>query len=347
MKMNKNKAVLISDIHFSVPTLELASASLIQARNTAKSLGVPLIIAGDLLDSKAIIRAECANRLIDILSDFEECPQQIYLIVGNHDLINEKGTENSLNFLRPYVNLVRSPVEIDHNFWLIPYFTDSVKLQEMLKLIPPKSTLIMHQGVQTANMGHYVLDKTSLPREAFKDFRVVSGHYHERQTIKCNGEPSKALIGHFSYIGNPYTLGFGEADHPAKGFQVLAKDGNLTFVPTNLRRHVKVEILYEDLKYIDNVREDLNGEDLVWLKVSGTKKELESIDSADLHQTFPNLKLDLIMTDMTSNSISINEKELPGATLDRLIDALDTEEDQKIYFKNLWKSVLTYENSKS
>ena len=57
-------AVLISDVHYSLQTLPLADKVMRMAIDKANSLGVPLIVAGDLHDTKANMRAECVNAMI-------------------------------------------------------------------------------------------------------------------------------------------------------------------------------------------------------------------------------------------------------------------------------------------
>jgi hypothetical protein len=59
--MSKPVAVLISDVHFNLSTLELASSAMKMAQNRAVELNVPLVVAGDLTDHKAIIRGEVAD----------------------------------------------------------------------------------------------------------------------------------------------------------------------------------------------------------------------------------------------------------------------------------------------
>jgi DNA repair exonuclease SbcCD nuclease subunit len=188
----------------------------------------------------------------------------------------------------------------------------------------------MHAGVQTANMGHYVKDTSSLPPECFSDYRVISGHYHARQDIKCGKNT-------FSYIGNPYTLTFGEAKDPPKGFQVLYEDGSLGFVPTNLRKHLVIECNTNDVN-VDE--EDYNIGDLVWLKVSGTRSELDKLKKKDiaLFET-QNFKLDKIPTDAPKTDRKI-EGMSDGEILDGLIDNLTEKGEQKTKLKNLWKDVI-------
>lgn len=333
------KAVIISDIHFTPTSLELASSALEQAAQTAKKLGVPLILAGDTLDSKAIIRGECANRLIEILGSLRDKP---YVLVGNHDLLNEKGREHSLNFLRPYAHIVEAPAQYDSlGFWLIPYMNDTAELEGWLKQIPTGATLIIHQGVQTAFMGHYVQDKTSLPKEAFADFRVISGHYHRAQDIKC-GRPRKGAVGLFSYVGSPYTTSFSEANDGPKGFQVLFDDGILELQPTNLRKHIIIETDTKALDEAEPFEIPAKG-DLIWLKVRGPYTELEALNKKALGAKLfghSNFKLDKIYLEISQLEAKV-EQMTDEQVMDAVIDRTEESPAEKESLKALWREILS------
>ncbi len=336
---NKPKAVLISDLHFTVNTLELASKALILAINKALELKVPLIIAGDTLDSKAIMRAECVNRLLGI---FEYAPYNpTYILVGNHDLLNEKGSAHSLEFLKPHITVVEAPLMLESiNTTLLPYYNDQEALKRQLALIPSKSTIICHQGLQTAYMGHYSQDKTSLPPEAFADFRTISGHYHRAQDIKC-GRAHKNAVGLFSYIGTAYTTSFAEANDGPKGFKILYDNGLLELVPTNLRKHCVFELDYKDLS---TATFNVNPGDLIWLKLKGDKSDLDAIDKQVLGQQLfdtSDYKLDLIpnvATEIGAEEVKItSEIDL----FDSLIDNVSDTPERKAYLKTLWRELLS------
>lgn len=340
---SKPVAVLISDIHFTVSTLELATAALKQAKSHAIKLGVPLILAGDTTDSKAIIRAEVANRLIEVLDD-GRTTQEVYILVGNHDMLNEKGGDHALHFLEPYAVVVDSVVDVEGIGRLIPYQSDAADLQTILNMTPKGSRIIMHQGVQGAFMGHYLQDKTSLPPEAFADFRVISGHYHRAQDIKC-GRPRKGAVGLFSYIGNPYSLTFAEASDGPKGFRVLHEDGSLVSVPTNLRKHVVLEWDVGTLGYhidTEGASKPFTPQDLVWFKISGPTSLLGQLKKSDLGDFVGhlNFKLDRLYTD--APKLEQKADKMTGEQmLDGLIDQTDETPTQKEHLKKVWRELMS------
>lgn len=326
--MTKPIAVLISDIHFSPNTLELACASLRQALDRARQTDTRLIIAGDLLDTKAIMRAECVNAILGIL---DQSSVPVYIMVGNHDRINEKSLDTALWCLDylPCLHVINTPVSVG-NLLLMPYISDVEDWKARLKMYPDHKIVIAHQGFKGAKMGHYIVDKSSIDPETVKDYCIWSGHYHARQTL-----------GTVSYIGNPYTLTFGEANDPPKGFQVLFSDGSAEFVPTNLRKHVVIEMDW-DVNWVWNAPETINPQDLVWVKAKGPKSELAKLSKESLSKGLGinhlNFKLDKTPTDPTDKSLSYTAKSNPEL-LNELINKLEETESYKTYLKKLWKGL--------
>lgn len=322
------KAVLISDIHFNLANLEPASISLKAALTYAENYDVPLIIAGDLLDTKAIIRAECANRLIEIIGDVAA---EVIVIPGNHDMINEKGTEHALHFLEP---LLFDEPTYYKDIHFIPYQSDPAEFLSILNSCS-KKTIIAHQGIAGAYMGDYVFDKSEVRPDTVVGYRVISGHYHRAQTIPC------AEGGSWSYIGSPYTITYAEANDGPKGFQLLHEDGSLTQVPLDLRRHTIVCRQYTD--FMDPIP-DLRPIDLLWLKVSGPYSELQKLNKQEIgmhHLTHSNFKLDLIATkDDTMEPVIPTAARTASEELDSVIDNCGESKEQIGYLKELYRGIL-------
>lgn len=327
--MSKPWAVLIADIHYDLSTLPLADSSMKQAISHASKLQVPLIVAGDLHNSKGAMRGECVAAM---LATFATCQTPTYVLPGNHCRINEKDKPHSLEFLRHLVSVVDVPTCM-HGLWLVPYESDPAELQKILDGITPGSTLIMHTGVQTAYMGHYTQDRSSLSPSAFSPFRVVSGHYHRRQDIQCGTST-------FSYIGSPYTMNFGEASDPTKGFQVLNTDGSLTFVPTNLRKHIVIQCTYTEAMNLDP---DYKPSDLVKLKVTGPKSELDKLSRKAIGEALfghSNFKLDLMPDQATTPELIPSIAPTVAEIMDSLINSSGETDTQKARLHSLWRSLL-------
>lgn len=337
----KPLAVLVSDVHYSLNTLSIADTAVRQAIECANDKYIPLIISGDLHDTKASLRGECVKAILDTL---ELCKLQPIVLVGNHDRINEKSNEHSLEFLRDIAHVVNKPQSfasvVDDNgenflAHFIPYMHDTVALKAHLKTLKPGTRIIMHQGLKEAHSGEYIQDKTALTKEDLAGFRVISGHYHRRQTI---GLPYK---GTFDYIGNPYSLNFGESADPEKGFQILYNDGSLEFVPTNLRRHIKLELGPDSNTVIPDIKPD----DLVWVKVTAPSDTLATVTKADIADLIgvTNFRLDLVPVNV---SLEIAEAIPPNLTQADLFDSViegltNTDKPRKIRLKELWKNLLT------
>lgn len=342
---SKQVAVLISDIHYNINTLEVANAALKQAVDKTWELDLPLIICGDLHDTKANIRGECLKAIMDTLS---QCRYQPIIIRGNHDSINEKSNETSLEFLRESCFIVSLGLrqygfefEPLHKLgWFIPYQHDPETFRQLINLVPKGTTVFMHQGVIGSLAGHYIQDKSAIPKEWLAGRRVISGHYHNRQDIEL---PEGGLL---TYLGNPYTLGFGEANDPEKGYHILYDDGSLAFVPTNLRRHRIIELTIDaenqwhyDYDGITRIPE----QDVLWAKVTGPSDLLAKFNKADFSYTFSiqqDFRLDLIPTD--TKSIGKTDNKAPQHDiLDSLITNLtNTDEDRKDRLKQLWRQLL-------
>ncbi len=333
----KPACVAISDIHFKVDTLEVASAALKAAIDKANKLRVPLVIAGDLNDTKAIIRAEVANRIIRLL---EDALTPVYILEGNHDKVNEKGDEHGLNYLRPYATIVDTATTVELSATLsatlIPYQNSVEKMRAAIKGARNK-VLIVHQGVLGAQMGDYVVDTTSIDPKEFAGYTVYSGHYHRHQTV-----------GPVTYLGSPYTITFGEANDGVKGFLIINEDGSFDRHILDLRAHrIYTRTTKELAAMMERGPEDWaeygGAPDLVWLKITGPKSELEKVKKSEIAAKIighGNFKLDKIYTDADAPAADPAKPPVSGPeSMDAVIDATDENTDTKAYMKKLWREI--------
>lgn len=340
MKTPKTKAkplfVAISDLHFSVPNLDLASLSLGAALSCADEMQIPLVIAGDLNDSKAIIRAEVANRLIDLFK-YKVPGLKVYILVGNHDLCNEKGKEHSLNYLQDHVTIIDDQsAKFDYlpGVAFIPYQSTSEAFVKILHRLPKDRVIVCHQGVHGAAMGDYVVDNGAVPQSALEGYKLISGHYHRHQTV-----------GALTYIGSPYTMTFGEANDGPKGFLIVNDDGSFKQMPLKrLRRHIIMNVEIGGLWAGAVIRDCVmpaSVDDLVWVKLHGPASELAKVDKQNLGEDLfghSNYKLDKF-PDEAASLPEQPKDSTPQELLDALIDNSAESSEQKTYLKSLWRSL--------
>ncbi len=264
------KLIVISDVHLSLKNLDVSIETLTQALKLSRDLKVPLFIAGDLNDGKALIRSEWANPLIDLFNEYNDV--LIYILIGNHDLQNKNASSNSLYFLKALSNVCLIDKHITKNingidFGIIPYQVSTVELQDIILQMKDRDvkSLLIHQGIWGAYMGDYIVDESSISPDAFKDFDFVgSGHYHRSQ------RPADNIL----YWGSPFTTNFSEANEEKFIWKVELLNDKINTVPvmTNVRRHK--QIVFEDS--ITQV-EKLPANSLVKVLLKGTKEFTQSV----------------------------------------------------------------------
>jgi len=343
--MSRPIAVLISDVHYNINTLPLADKAMRMAINKANELSVPLIVAGDLHDTKANLRGECVNAMIETFSLLEN---DAFILRGNHDSINEKSQENALSFLekrdrevewddesyKTNITVINKGARFTNviackgnSLWLIPYQHDINQLKIELKKVEKDAVVIMHQGLTGSNMGDYIQDKSAITVNDVAGLRVISGHYHNRQTIDLPDG------GTWDYIGNPYTLSFGEANDPPKGFQILYDDGSLEFVPTNLRKHgVITAIMTNNILYTEGAGNVKDG-DLVWVKCFDKTPRQVIQDRTGIKE------FKLTYEGKTEVKVIQPKNLTQTEILDSIINNLDKSETDKARLTNLWRSL--------
>jgi hypothetical protein len=322
--------VAISDVHFTLSTLSLATEAFKHAIDKAAELRVPLVDCGDITNDKAVLRAEVVNRLLELNDYAISKNADIFYLIGNHSLLNEKVPGvHSLNFLpttieKPMVGKFKNSI-----VQFIPYQSDAQVIKDLIPSIPKNAMIVMHQGVKGAFMGDYIQDKSSIDPAEFEGFTVFSGHYHRHQSV-----------GPVTYIGNPYSLTFGEANDGPKGYLVVYNDGSFERVLLPLRKHVVLQL---DVADIDRnvVVDKCSVDDLVWVKVCGSKSRLALLHKKEVAKYIghENFKLDKIPNDAIEFKPT-NKKLTENELLDQLIDNLAENTIKKEQLKKLWKEVL-------
>jgi hypothetical protein len=308
----------LSDIHFSLQNLAPALEVLEQALMEAKVRDLPLYIGGDLNDTKAILRGEVVQALINLFNKYRDV--RVIVLVGNHDLLNHNGSRHSLEFLKllPNVTVVDQP-QVVGDWHLIPYVHDKqtfLKELDSAKQFGSKRLLI-HQGVLGALMSEYAVDESSVGIESFAEFdTVLSGHYHLHQRVGSN----------FIYFGSPFTTRFDESSHPKYIHHVsLVPKFSIESIKTCARRHYQFEFDGE-IHWPDRVESN----SLVKLVVKGSREFCSSVTKKDAqhHLGCENVIILPVITKIQNHRLNVNSGMGPTQVIDSFLERAATSLDK-------------------
>lgn len=224
-----------------------------------EKLGNPVIVLGDLLDTKELIRGKCLNLLHKRL---KESDLDWILLVGNHDLFVLDGPyEHSLEVLKSLENVtvIDHPVyDASKKFLFVPFTRSTKAFSELIASYKKKhkeTILFMHQGVTGFDYGNGYIAKDETSLKLLKDFKlVISGHFHKMQQK-----------GNLLYLGTPFSHSFGE-ENQTKYIGVLhpAEPPILHHIYTSFPQHKSIEVSMS-----------------TWLKNSNGPKKLEKLLKSD------------------------------------------------------------------
>lgn len=323
-----NLFVAISDVHLSLKTLDVAIATLKQSLIRSRDLKVPLFIAGDLNDGKAIMRSEWVKALIDLFFEFSDV--QIHVMVGNHDLDNKNSEGHSLYFLKtlPNVKIYDQPttIKMGEDLWgIIPYMPSKEEFKKQISFMQTNDIkrLLIHQGILGAHMGDYVVDESSVSPEEFSGFEIVlSGHYHRAQKVGEN----------IHYFGSPFTVNFGEANEEKFIWVVEQIQNKIYLKPelTGARRHFQFECTKDTIAQATRLNWPPAGS-LIKVVVKGTKEFVKSTTLEYFKTIYPGAASISIVPEIdkqSENRISADIIHSPLKVVDAYLEQCTTDHNK-------------------
>lgn len=240
----------------------------------ATELNLPLIILGDLLDTKEVIRGACLNAYYCL---FKAYKLPIIALVGNHDLFNLDTTEHSLEVLKELPNVtIVDQYYSENNMHFFPYTKDIKGLQDKIAKLKLKSnsTLFLHQGVIGFDYGNgKVADGSGhgeLDAKILKKCKVVSGHFHKF-----------AQKGNITFLGTPWTNNFGESNNECRyGIydSELASFERFIFTNDKFPTHKTFKINLDQGESIPEFNPEL---DIVRVVLSGSEDKVKDFKKKD------------------------------------------------------------------
>ena len=251
------KYTIIGDPHATLKDLDKIN----HLFDIIEQMGNPTIFLGDLLDNKAIVRAECLNLYY---KRFRESKLDFIILIGNHDLVSLESTEHSLETLKqlPNLTIVDKPKVVDGMFF-VPYIHDLKAVKEILEGHDGQ-TLFIHQGIIGYDYGNGYIAEDGIATESIKGFKtIIAGHFHKFQTD-----------GKLTFLGTPFSKSFGESDQDK---YIATYDSDLDYlemIMTDFPQHKTIEV--DCSKELPEVK--IGSDHIYRFILTGTQAEIATFD---------------------------------------------------------------------
>ena len=251
-----------------------------------------VILGGDILHHHEKIHTLTMNRALKFMKSISE-HSITYVLVGNHDMINNQQFLNENHWMTPIKELSEKIIIIDYpktihidsfKLFMCPYVFPG-KFKECFSLIDEEITsydmIFAHQEFKGCKMGAIISEEGDVWEEDLP--LVVSGHIHNRQ------KPQKNII----YPGTPIQHAFGDSDDNII-LEIDLESKNLVEIPTNISNK---KIIYSTIDKVKNI--DLSKYDGKNIKVVITAKndEIQSFKKTTTYQKLSKLVKIVFKTD--------------------------------------------------
>ena len=230
------KILAIGDPHFRTDNITETNEFSKELETYISSNDIDIIIVlGDILHTHEKLHTSALNAAVDFFKMLTSFNKDVFVLVGNHDAISNTiflTTNHWLNALKLWNNITIIDYPTKHIInrkgdfiVLCPYVPDG-RLVEALNLVPDWKTsriVFAHQLLNGAKMGMIVAKDVE---EWLDDYPLcVSGHIHDKQTIKPN----------LYYTGSSLQHSFGES-------------GNKSLCLLNVKNTIEKEEIYLNIK---------------------------------------------------------------------------------------------------
>jgi DNA repair exonuclease SbcCD nuclease subunit len=239
--------LIVGDLHGKRSNVEIIESCLTQLFGICIEKKVEaLILLGDLLDGKAVVRVEAMNLYLKYL---KLSPVPVYILVGNHDYVNAiECKEHSLEIFKDigcHVFEKGEEVEIGGiNCVMEGYRSDSIVTAGNN---PEKSIYFGHTEVKGYQEYGGKPSEVGIDPVNLKNFkRVFLGHIHKQYDKDniCN-------------VGTSFTTSFGESDEEKRVVIYDTKTDTIESLQLDLPQHKTFQYSITDAQDIKELKKDL------------------------------------------------------------------------------------------
>lgn len=277
-------AGFITDTHLAKDNLELNLDIFKQSIDICKKHKIRLYHGGDFLEKRGQFQNYDVKEGFEAILDlFKKENLELHGCMGNHDKVSytSEGGWLTQHKHHPNFDLVEGygyddikGKDIDFRIHIIPFFEENINYRDYLDKAKKnlskdsKNILLTHVAITGAQNNDATKVENNLSVKDFKEFDLVlSGHYHQNQTIK-----------NFIYFGSAYQANFGEDNQ--KGITLLKDDGTLEFIKLDFKEYVKVQIDIDTKtqKEVDTIaKKYFKSDNNIRIELTGTQSKINSI----------------------------------------------------------------------
>ncbi|NDH07231.1 hypothetical protein EBX93_15150, partial [bacterium] len=246
--------LLVGDLHYQPKNLDDArtfSSKLVALVKERKPTFVVLL--GDLLHTNGDVKVVAHNVVIKLIKDLKEI-SQVYVLIGNHDLINHTQflTENHIfNPLKEWKNvvIVDKPVLKEYGQHMLTFcpYVPKGRFKEALenvltlegKIWENSTCIFAHQEFKGCKMGAAISEDGDEWDENLPP--IFSGHIHDSQVVGKN----------IYYVGSAMQHSYAEKSEKAVWLISFKEDKNFSCEKIDLKMKKK-KILYYKIEEVES-----------------------------------------------------------------------------------------------
>jgi DNA repair exonuclease SbcCD nuclease subunit len=267
-----------------------------------------IVVLGDVLHDHERINSLALNLAVEWLVSLRRWCEEVYVLVGNHDLINNGQfltTNHWMNALKNEIRVVDDVVETTINeipVTLVPYVPVG-RFREALDLRCPerwmKSRVIFaHQEFQGAHMGSCVSTEGDEWSSEFPP--VISGHIHGKQSLASG----------IFYPGSAVPVSFAETSERIVCEIIFPGGPTSSFVIKEhclgLSRLISKNIVSDEWDSMSFSAGDMNHE--IKVKIDATPAELKRIKKTKKYKMLKDRNVKIVFHRSRSSVMAENER---------------------------------------
>ena len=333
--MNKNKALVASDLHLRPSHYDLAVRILKKIEDEAESNDPEyLIIGGDTFHTKDKVYASIMLLFEEFLLRVTK-KRKVIILVGNHDW----GVPYTVHSLQTFewiknLTIVATTYKLNDKVGFIGYCREKERFDTLMQDLQGCEILFGHLDLNGFDLGSGWEETDSFcGAERFTSFKkVFSGHFHKAQESTNNGTE-------IIYIGTGYTTDFNESDQEKRLLLIDLDTGEWKGIPTGMTLHRTIKIDAKD-PLPELPEADLKNGVHFRVRVSGTKEEIANFRVPSDYQMKAKIVFDFKNTEISR--LDINAADSHDHMMDKYVDyeikrVYGSLEESKIDSKKLMK----------